>query len=634
MKTGVVRCSILVVEDEPIVAKDLQLILRDQGYDAFAIASSADDAIKRAAERCPDLVLMDIRIKGKLDGIQTAEILRRRFGVAVVYLTAHADEATIERAARSEPYGYLLKPIKAAELRSAIEIAAYKQNLDKKIRERERWFSTALQSVRDAVIASDSAGQLTFVNSAAEELLGARADALIGKPASEVLKSLNRDSIVAETSTVPAEVDRDSSRGVQPGSRVMVLHDVGERRKLEKQLELADRLSSLGAMAASTAHELNNPLTVVMTNSGILSEDLGTVRRAIESADIEAVRARLVKMVDSVGDLQAAASRMARIVGNLRAFSRPADNGPELVELRHCVEWAVRATAHEFQHRAHIRTHFERVPAVMGEPARIEQVLVNLLVNAAQAIPPGNVEDNDVHIVLRTAEDGRALIEVRDTGGGIPEHVVDKIFDPFFTTKAPGVGTGLGLAICHGIIKALGGEIRVASQMGLGTTFTILLDPAPSAALEAPLVPEALPPESPPGRILIIDDEVTLLRAMQHILEDDGHEVVCLERASAALSLLDQGESFDLIISDLMMPTMTGMDLYAQLQANHPAMASRVLFITGGAITRGAAIFLETVPNPRLEKPFKITQLCTVVRKALVAALSGELAAQAPKHVN
>jgi signal transduction histidine kinase len=634
MKKSGGKCSILVVEDEPIVAKDLQQILREQGYDAFAIASSADDAIKRAAERCPDLVLMDIRIKGKLDGIQTAEILRRRFGVAVIYLTAHADEATIERAARSEPYGYLLKPIKVAELRSAVEIAVYKQSLDKNIRERERWFSTALQSVRDAVIASDAAGKVTFVNAAAEELLGAQASAVSGKQASEVLKILNRDSIVAQTTTLPGETETPSPAGFRPGSKVMVLHDVGEKKKLERQLELADRLSSLGAMAASTAHELNNPLTVVMTNSGILSEEMQALRKSVELEDPESAKSRLSRMNESISDLQAAASRMARIVSNLRAFARPADNGPERVDLRHCVEWAVRATAHEFQHRAHIRTHFEPAPFVMGEPARIEQVLVNLLVNAAQAIPPGSVEENEVDVVLRTAEDGRALIEVRDTGGGIPEHALGKIFDPFFTTKAPGIGTGLGLSICQGIMQALGGEIRVASQLGIGTTFTVLMDPAPDMQLEVARVPEPAPPESPSGRILVIDDEATLLRAIKHILEDDGHKVVCRERATDALALLDQGEIFDLIISDIMMPAMTGMELYAQLQANHPMMAPRMLFITGGAITRGAAAFLEAVPNPRLEKPFKIAQLCTAVRKALVAVFSGEQPADSGKHVH
>jgi CheY-like chemotaxis protein len=287
------------------------------------------------------------------------------------------------------------------------------------------------------------------------------------------------------------------------------------------------------------------------------------------------------------------------------------------------VEWGIRATAHEFQHRAHLRTRFLPAPAVIGEPARIEQVLVNLLVNAAHAITPGNVDANEVNVTVRTSEDGRALIEVRDTGAGIPGEALQRIFDPFFTTKAAGTGTGLGLAICQGIIRAMGGDILVASEQGRGTVFTILLPAAPPAERE---VERAVPePELPsqPGRILVIDDEVILLRAIQNILQDDGHHVTCRDDPRSALALLEQGESFDLILSDLMMPSMTGMDLYETLLARMPAAAQKLVFITGGAVTPRMAAFLESIPNARLEKPFRIEQLCATVRRGLLAASPG-----------
>src|SRR5688500_826059 len=231
------KCSILIVEDETIVAKDLQFILRDLGYDAFAIAKSADEALKRAAERCPDLVLMDIRIKGRLDGIETAEILRERFGVSVIYLTAHADEATIERAARTGPYGYLLKPIKADELRSAVEVGFYRQRLDRSLRERERRFAAALQTVQDAVITTDSAGKVTFLNAAAESLIGMHAETAVGRQSSEVLKMLDRDSVVAQTTALRGEGAFDQASDSTLGT-MLVLHAVGEQNKLQRQLEL------------------------------------------------------------------------------------------------------------------------------------------------------------------------------------------------------------------------------------------------------------------------------------------------------------------------------------------------------------------------------------------------------------
>jgi signal transduction histidine kinase len=625
------RHSILIVEDEPIVAKDLQMTLRDAGFDAFAIAYSGEDAIKRASERCPDLVLMDIRIRGELDGIRTAEILRQRFGVAVVYLTAHADDATIERASATEPYGYLLKPIKAEELRTAVDIAVRRSRLDRGVRQRERWLATALRSVQDAVITTDANGRILYMNPAAEALTGTRADDALGHDSGELLRSLDREFVVSQTT--PLGFDGVPT-GEQPRGSVIVLHEIGERQKLQRQLEHADRLSSLGAMAASTAHELNNPLTVVMTNAGIIGEMAAQLRQSLSDPTAAASTSRVARIDEAVGDLQAAASRMARIVGDLRAFSRPQDNAPARIDLRHCIEWAVRATAHEYQLRAHIHTRFEPAPVVIGEQARIEQVLINLLVNAAHAIAPGDMDANEVLISLRTSEDGRAVIEIRDSGAGMAPEVLERIFDPFFTTKRAGVGTGLGLAICQGIVKALGGEIRVASTLGKGTSFTVLLNAAP---------PENLPereahaddlPALVPGRLLLIDDEVTLLRAMQRILEDEGHQVVACQSATQALAQMDTDAGFDLIISDLMMPTMTGIEFYAALKTRHPALVARVVFVTGGAITSQAAHFLDSIPNQKLEKPFKAAQLCAVVRQMLSNNPPAPANLKRPQHLN
>jgi AmiR/NasT family two-component response regulator len=180
--------SILIVEDERIVAKDLQQSLLEMGYDAFAIASSADDAMRCASERRPDVVLMDIRIKGERDGIEAADALRTSFGVPVVYLTAHADEATLERAKRTEPYGYLVKPVKSSELRSVVEVSVHKHAADRRLRERERWFSTTLRCIADAVVTVDVAGNVSFMNPVAEELTGMTSAEALGRPNTEVVR--------------------------------------------------------------------------------------------------------------------------------------------------------------------------------------------------------------------------------------------------------------------------------------------------------------------------------------------------------------------------------------------------------------------------------------------------------------
>jgi len=650
-KRGQSRVSILIVEDEPIVAKDLQETLREMGYDAYAIASSADDAIRRATEKCPDLVLMDIRIKGARDGIQTAEILRQQFGVSVIYLTAHADDATIERAARTAPYGYLLKPIKSGDLRSAIEVAAFKQKLDKAIAERERRLSTALNAVSDAVVAVDLAGKVTYLNPAAEALIGASAETAIGKTANEVLQLMDKAAAPSQETPLEAALQgrhavdqgeasvRNLSTGVRspikevaqpildaghPQGAVMVFRDVGEKRKMQQQLELADRLASLGTMAAGTAHELNNPLTVVVTNAGFLAEELLQVQDDLKASHLhDLTDARFVRIFEALADVQAAASRMGRIVGDLRGFARPVEQDFQVMELSRCVEWALRATAHEFQHRANLRMRLQTAPPVSGDSSRIEQVLVNLLINAAHAIAPGRADQNEVCVSLATDPNGNAVIEISDTGGGIRPDDLKRIFEPFFTTKAAGSGTGLGLSICHGIVKSLGGDITVVSELGSGTTFSIVLPPAPAKAATA-TAPAKATVAAVRGRVLLIDDENALLRAMQRILEDEEHFVEVTQSARDALAMIERGDRFDLILSDLMMPIMTGVDFYEALLARNPVLAHSVVFVSGGAITAKVDAFLKSVPNLRMEKPFKAAQLRDIVQQGLTLRPSSD----------
>jgi signal transduction histidine kinase len=508
------RRSVLIVEDEQIVALDLQQTLRGLGYEVFAIAATADEAISRVSERRPDLVLMDIRIKGKRDGIETAEELNDRFSIPVVFLTAHADAGTIERAKLVEPWGYLVKPVKVAELHGIIELALYRHQLAARLRE------------------------------------------------------------------------------------------------LQKRLEFADRLASLGTMAAGVAHEINNPLAVVMANAAFLAEDLGTLVAPLPSDSRERER-----IAASVADIQSAAKRIERIVSDLRAFSQPKESSEprEPTDVRRCIEWAVRATAHEYRHRAKLTTEIGALPALDADEMKLGQVLINLLLNAAHSIPPGNAARNEVNLIARTEASGRALIEVKDTGGGIPEALRERIFEPFFSTKAPGGGTGLGLSICHGIITAMGGEISVDSELGKGTAFRVFL---PAATPRAPT--RALPVElAAPvrGRILVIDDEEMILRMITRTLR--GHEVHCTASAREALRWIDAGQEFDLILSDLMMPTMSGMELYQELVARQPELASRVIFVTGGAATQKMEAFLRSTRNHCLEKPFDRVALLNVVKEHL-----------------
>jgi two-component system, cell cycle sensor histidine kinase and response regulator CckA len=619
--------SVLIVEDERIVAADLQDTLRDLGYDAFAIASSAEEAIACASQRCPDVVLMDIRIRGTRDGIETAEILRRQFGVPVVYLTAHADDATVERAKRTEPYGYLLKPIKSAELRSAIEVCIYKHEMEQRLRERERFLSTTLESVTDAVVSIDLAGRVTFMNAVAEALTGVQAEAAVGQQAHDILRLMEEttpgSTLGGRTAAEP--VHRRVGDGAAPVvhdgqtvGTVMVFRDVTEQRQLQKQLELSDRLASLGTMAAGVAHEINNPLAIVVANGSFIAEELAQLQAELHDSSAPAtVAARFAETMLSLADLRTAADRIGGIVSELRAFSRPTPSASRgVVNVLHCLEWAVRTTSHEFRQRAQLITRFGEIPAVRADEAKLGQVFINLLVNAAHSIVPGGFDRNQVVIETCTDDRGWLVVAISDTGAGIPPNTISRIFEPFFTTKALGVGTGLGLSICHGIISALGGELLVESEPGKGTTFRVRLPPAPPETAASDLdVPQLTPPGLLRGRVLVIDDETMILRALQRVLRD--HELVCAASAREALAIIAKDRRFDLIFADLMMPTMTGMEFYEVLLGREPELARRVIFLCGGALSAGSADFLGSVPNLQLPKPFNVAKLLETVQQQL-----------------
>jgi PAS domain S-box-containing protein len=644
------RPAILIVEDEVIVARDLQQTLIDLGYDAFAVASSASEAIARATERCPDLALMDIRIRGVPDGIETARVLGERFGVAIVFLTAHADDSTLERAKVTNPHGYLLKPVSSSALVSAIEMSLYRHEVERQARERERQLSTALQSVTDAVLGVDLAGRITFMNPAAEALTGTSAAEAVGKRASDVMQGEGSDASDTASDEPPMsqamrELRRVEAKGGsllnaatgarhathgsaapvldagQPIGAVMVLRDVTQQERVQRQLEFADRLASLGTMAAGVAHEVNNPLSVVLANVTILCDDIEDHRADLERRSITYDAQRLQQMLSSLGDVRSAADRIRRIMLDLLAFSRRERPDTGFADVRRCVEWATRTTSHEFKNRARVSSNVGQLPNVAGDDARLVQVLVNLLINAAHAIEPGHTDENRVSVDAGTREDGWVQLEVSDTGSGIPPEILGRIFEPFFTTKGVEKGTGLGLSICHGIVTSFGGKLEVASELGKGTRFTISLPPAQPSPKPAP--PPAAEREKPlaQARVLVIDDEPQVLRFMQRVLRE--HSVTCFEDAREALSLIDRGEPFDVVLSDLMMPSMTGMAFYEALLERQPELAKRVVFLSGGATLPNVDAFLRAVSNPRMDKPFAVEKIRSIVNEMARSKVAG-----------
>jgi two-component system NtrC family sensor kinase len=384
------------------------------------------------------------------------------------------------------------------------------------------------------------------------------------------------------------------------------------RRRAESQLLVSDRLASVGTLAAGVAHEINNPLAVVATALEWAARHL-----ALAAPDDPLAQ----KLSEPLRDAREAAERVRLIVRDLKVFSRPDVERHERLDVREVLETTLRMAGNEIRHRARVVRQYGEVPHVSANEARLGQVLLNLVVNAAQAIPEGMAEANEIRVVTRTDASGRAVIEIIDSGVGMSPETLRRAFNPFFTTKPVGQGTGLGLAICRGIVATLGGEIQVESDLGRGSCFRVVLPSAGvAAAAPAPVLahPEAPAGQVAPGTVLVVDDEPQVGSAIARVLAPP-HQVTRTTDAREALALLRSGRRFDAVLCDLMMPHVTGMDLYQEVMAFAPEQAQRMVFMTGGAFTTRARRFLEDVRIRSLEKPFQAEALLEVVEGVMLS---------------
>ena len=315
---------------------------------------------------------------------------------------------------------------------------------------------------------------------------------------------------------------------------------------------------------------------------------------------------------EELHDASSCIERIRDIVRDLKIFSRSQEEKTAPIDVQRVMESTLRMAWNEIRHRARVVKIYGEIGPVEASEARLGQVFLNLIVNAAQAIPEGRVEKNEIRITTTKGSDGNIVIEIADTGPGIPPDVLTRLFTPFFTTKPIGVGTGLGLSICRRIVTSFGGSIDVESRVGKGTVFRVVLPPAVSPEDDAsPAAPIAAAARRR-GRILVVDDEQVIVKVIQRILAA-AHEVVALTDAEVALARVRAGERFDVILCDLMMPQVTGMEVHAELLKIDRGQAERMVFLTGGAFTAAARAFLDETPNFRIEKPFDHMQLRALV---------------------
>lgn len=365
---------------------------------------------------------------------------------------------------------------------------------------------------------------------------------------------------------------------------------------LRRRLEHSDRLAALGQLTAGVAHELNNPAAYVLSNLRQIEEV--TARMITDGGkpnDLELI-------LDMTKDCRRGVELIASISRELKFFAHSGDEEEE-IDLEEIIANTCTMTLNEIRYRARLERDIGSLPTIVGSRSKLSQVFVNLLINAAQSIGDGKLADNQITVSARQ-EQTKVIITIEDTGCGISAANQAKIFEPYFTTKPKGQGTGLGLPICAEIVANHGGSITVESEVGKGTRFIVKL-PIETGHVVTPPPPESALPKAKPKksqRVLLIDDEPLLLKSLARMLKARV-KVVTASGGADALDILSRDSDFGAIICDLMMPDVDGIHVYEAVQANHPQLAEKLFFLSGGVFTDRMSTFLQETQVTILDKP-------------------------------
>jgi signal transduction histidine kinase len=622
-------------------------------------------AMLEQVRRCDyDLVLLDVQMPG-MDGFEVCRRLRaddRTRRLPVLFLTA--THYQVESRLKGLDVGaddFIVQPISNQELVARIksvlrvkaladEIRQHNTELESKVRQRTvdvEKLANQLRSERDILRETFDVFEegLSLVGPAGGlEVVNATGRRLYDSPARAELDALARETIdragVCERALVQGtRAYAARAYPVTGGRAVVFVRDVTEERDREVRRLQAEKLASIGMLAAGVAHEINNPAAFVLANIEALCGQMRLIGEKVKElpaspGQLAEVQNVLFEATAVLQESKEGMVRIHRIVRDLGSFSHADDDSTAPINVNAAVESALTMLRNELKYRARVERDLRATSAVRGSSARLGQVFLNLIMNAAQALDEAGIKRNVV--TVSSFEDGPdVVVQVQDNGPGIPPDILPRIFESFFTTKPRGVGTGLGLPISQGIVRSLGGEITVDSPSNAGAIFRVRL-PAVAAPIPAPVPEPNLPPHGySRRRILAIDDEALLLKAYRRMLSD-VHEVQTAVGALEALRVLATDRAFDAILCDLQMPDVSGAELYGMVRERYPALSERFIFVTGGAFSSDAKRFLEESSCAVINKPFRVDELLTMIDRkveASVAAAAAEATRQAAAAV-
>ena len=628
--------EVLVVEDEKIVAADIRENLRSLGYSVPAVISSGEEAISEASQNHPDLVLMDIQLKGRIDGIEAARVVQTRLNIPVVFITAFADDATIQRAKSTDPYGYIVKPFGKKELQTTIEIALNKHRSERRLRTSEEWLMSLIKSMGEAILAVDRAGSICLINPAAETITGGSLEETLGAHWSDVIEftgrhraGLGNPFLVAleKGKTVhlpecPVRFARTGKKAILAGSvapliphssvvsgAVFAFQDQTEQQRLERQYQRTRHLEALQTLAGGVAHNLNNVLMIIYGYSEAL------IRNFAEND----APYRDVRMI------QKATERASSMTHQLLSFSRRQSAEPKVVALNEIVSNSEHMLRHVLGDNIELIMNLDpRTGKTEADPAHLEQVLMSLVLNSRDSMPLGGrisirTSNADVDLTLASKfvdlpPGSYVRLEVTDSGAGIDYTVQSQLFEPFFTTKERTKGLGLGLAAAYGLVKQAGGNIWFESEPGKGTRFDLYLPRSEDREAFAPIA------HSTANRgietILVVEDEPDTRLLIRETLLHLGYRVVEANSGAEALKIANEADDpIHLVVTDILMPSMSGLEIASRLSSQLPDI--RVLFVSSysqyvlehhGAMEHGSSM---------LQKPFTAEALALKIREIL-----------------
>lgn len=630
---------IVIVEDEAIVAMDIELSLKHLGYEVVGVACEGSEALTIIENKKPDLILMDIQIKGKKSGIDIAAEVNKRFKLPVIFLTAYADSSTLSRAKESEPFAYIIKPFDEQELHTAIEIALRKHSAiakeDKKIKDAlnlsEEVFKLFVDAVDDyAIFVMSPSGEVMTWNIGAKKIFGYEISDVIGKDflvffvkdghnliSKRIIAEVNRDGKVdhegwllnkdGQSFWAHLTVNKIQNLAGQIIGFGCVVRDLSTVRARELELRQAKEEAeaanlSKSSFLANMSHEIRTPLGIVIGFSELIADQtISSSSRANFMAAIRRNGELLSKVINDILDISKVEA------GRLDIESRQATLDDILGDIRLPLLMKAQEKGLNLTY-----SYAGYIPeSIITDPHRLRQILYNVIGNAIKFTNKGNV---DVVIKYNPTKNGESKLEVlvRDTGQGIAKDKVSKLFAPFSQVDSSLVrkygGVGLGLDLSRKMARLLGGDVQlVSTELGKGSTFSITVNAGPVANLanvssSVVHTTEGMALRLKNLRILLVEDSTDMQYLVSRILKMEGASVELASNGAEALAKVEK-EAFDILVMDIQMPVMDGYEATSKLRSQ--GFRAPIIALTAHSMVEEKAKCLTSGFNEHISKPVK-----------------------------